>query len=49
MTTGPASGSVLNRAHWSADDPVDLVDLTAVTSGRWTSVDTIASGQLRAT
>jgi fatty-acyl-CoA synthase/long-chain acyl-CoA synthetase len=28
MTAGPASGSVLKKAHWPADQSVDLVDLT---------------------
>ena len=28
MTAGPATGSVLKRAHWPADESADLVDLT---------------------
>jgi fatty-acyl-CoA synthase len=28
MTASPATGSVLKRAHWPADESVDLVDLT---------------------
>jgi fatty-acyl-CoA synthase/long-chain acyl-CoA synthetase len=28
MTAGPASGSVLKKAHWPADQSADLVDLT---------------------
>ncbi|WP_370501023.1 class I adenylate-forming enzyme family protein [Mycolicibacterium sp. jd] len=28
MTSGSASGTVLKKAHWPADDSVDLVDLT---------------------